>query len=163
MKYPTLPSRSRLAPLALALALLASPAASADECTILDTLQGISTGTRFSFLGAGGQSVFTSQSVGPMFTLAEATEITEIGGFVNNCVSIIAGEPQCPDTSPFVVQIRPAVGGIPGPNTLMGTFVLSHDDDPLAVSFESAEVGLILEPGTYFALFAPGEPDEGGL
>ena len=164
MPYPLRRSFPRFALLALALVLLAPPLASADECTILDTLKGVSTSTDFSVFGSGGQGLgLTTLLTGPEFTLTETTTITEIGGFLNNCISIISGVPQCPDPSPLIVQIRPAEGGGPDLDTVLGTFTLSHDDDPLVISYESAETSLTLQPGTYFAMFTSSEEDEAGF
>lgn len=163
MQYPLVRSFPRVTLLALSLTLPTFLPASADECTILDTLKGTSTSTRFSVFGTGGQGLGISLLTGPMFTLTQTTTITEIGGFLNNCTSIIGGVPQCPDPSPLIVQIRPADGGVPDLETILGTFTLTHDDDPLAVSYESAEMNLTLEPGTYFAMFASSAPDEAGF
>ena len=162
MQHPLLRPSTRPVLLALSLTLLAPPLASADECTILDTLKGVSTSTDFSVFGTSGPSINTSQSTGPMFTLTETTTITEVGGFVHNCRGIIAGVPQCPDTSQFVVEIRPSDGGVPDLDTVLGTFTLSNDNDPLMISYESAEMNLTLGPGTYFAMFAPRDPDDRG-
>jgi len=164
VQYPLVRSFPRVTLLALSLALLAPPLASANDCTILDTLKGTSTSTRFSVFGTGGQGLgLTTLLTGPMFTLTETTTITEIGGFLNNCISIINGVPQCPDPSPLIVQIRPADDGVPDLDTVLGTFTLTHDDDPLAVSYESAQTNLTLGPGTYFAMFGSSEADEAGF
>ncbi len=131
--------------------------------TIVNTLGTASPDGTFDVFGSGGQGISDGGFVGPRFTLAERTVVTEIGGFLNNCETIIAGIPQCPDTQPFTVQIRPSVGGAPDPSKVLATLVLSHDDDPLVVSFESVEDHLILPPGSYFALFAPQGEDGGFL
>ena len=137
--------------------------ARAADVAILDTLGAATPSTTFSALGAGGQSVFSSQFAGPRIDLAEPMTITEIGGFVNNCASIVGGVPQCPGTLPFTVQIRPSVNGAPDPSTILATFVLSHDNDPLVISFESVSTNVTLGPGAYFALFAPQGDDAGSL
>jgi hypothetical protein len=146
--------------LALSLLLLAPTATSANDITIVDTftLHGISTSTRFTILG--GSTIAIYQSTGPAFTLSETTTITEIGGFLGGCR-------ECPDVSPFVVQIRPAipipgVGPIPDPDTVLATFTLTHDDDPLLISYEFAQINLTFGPGTYFAMFAPSDPKDIG-
>ena len=133
---------------------LATPPAHASPIVVLDTLGTATTGATFSVFGSTGQGVFSEQSVGPQFTLTERTAITEIGGFVNVCEAIIGGVPQCPSTSPFVAEVRASVNGVPDPSTVLGSFTLSHDDDPLVFSYESAAPNLTLEPGVYFALFA---------
>ena len=134
----------------------------AHASVILDSLGTATPTTLFSVFGTGGQAIFTQQFVGPRFTLATTTLLTEIGGFVNNCASIIDAVPQCPDTRPFIVQIRPTAHDVPDPASVLGSFELSHDDNPLLVSFESVAVDLTLPPGTYFALFAPQQERDAG-
>jgi len=83
---------------------------------------------------------------------------------VNNCDSITAGVPQCPNTRPFVVQIRRSINGAPDPRLLVAAAPLSHDNNPLVVSFESAEFDDVpLEPGTYFGMFAPQQTTDAGI
>jgi hypothetical protein len=135
--------------------------ASAAETVFVDTLGIATTTTTFSVFGSGGKGVGETQIVGPRFTLPETSVITEIGAFINNCEAIIDGVPQCPDTLPITVQIRPSVNGVPDPSTIIATFELSHDDDPLVVSYESVVPNLELGAGEYFALFAPQQEDVG--
>jgi hypothetical protein len=135
--------------------------ASAAETVLVDTLGIATPATTFSVFGSSGQVVFETQIAGPRFTLLETTVIIEIGAFINNCEAIIEGVPQCPDTLPITVQIRPSVNGAPDPYTIIATFELSHDDDPLVVSYESAAPNLELGAGEYFALFAPQQGDVG--
>lgn len=130
--------------------------------TIVDTLGAATPTTKFSVFGSGGQSVLGSQFVGPEFALTEPTTITEIGGFANNCISIVAGVPQCPSPPPFVVQIRAAINGVPDSSSIIASFALSNDGDPLLVSYESVQPNFLLAPGTYYALFAPQSADSGG-
>ena len=118
----------------------------------------------FSVLGAGGPSVSTTQHVGPRFTLDGPTRIREIGALVNNCGTIVEGVPDCPDAQPFVVEIRPATAeGVPDPSIVISTYRLSHDDDPLVISYESVKLNLRLEAGTYFALLAPQRVEDVGV
>ena len=121
--------------------------------TILDTLGVASPATSFSVYGAGGASILDSNFVGPRFPLTQRTVIAEIGGFIN----VMTG------TMPVVVQIRPSVNGAPDPATVLGTYVLSNDNDPLLFSYESVAPNLTLGAGTYFALFAPQDGGEGSL
>jgi hypothetical protein len=130
---------------------------------LLDALGAATPATRFSVFGSGGQVIFSFQFVGPEFVLTQPTTITEIGGFLNNCESIVGGVPQCPGTLPFTVQIRPSTNGIPDAATVLASFPLSHDDDPLVISYESVAPNLTLGPGRYFALFAPQASDVGFL
>jgi hypothetical protein len=131
--------------------------------SLVDALGAATPATQFSVFGSGGTAILSSQFVGPQFILTRPTTITEIGGFVNNCGSIVAGSPQCPGTIPFTVQIRPSRNGIPDPATVLASFTLSHDDDPLVISYESVVPNLTLGPGSYFAMFAPQGSDAGLL
>ena len=139
------------------------PTASA-TISIVDTLAPATPTTQFSIFASGGVSLLVTQFVGPRFTLTQPTTLTEIGAFVNNCSSIIQGVPQCPNTLPLTVQIRPATTlGVPDASTVLASFTLSDDHDPLIVSYESVAINLPLQPGTYFALFAPQGTDTGLL
>ena len=131
--------------------------------SLVDALGAATPATRFSVFGSSGLAILSFQFVGPEFILTQSTTITEIGGFVNNCDSIDAGVPQCPGTLPFTVQIRPSKNGTPDSETVLASFALSHDDDPLVISYESVATSLTLGPGSYFALFAPQESDAGVL
>lgn len=131
--------------------------------SLVDALGAATPATQFSVFGSAGTSILSSQFVGPEFILTQPTTITEIGGFVNNCGSIVAGSPQCPGTLPFTVQIRPSRNGIPDAATVLASFALSHDDDPLVISYESVAPNLTLGPGSYFAMFAPQGNDAGFL
>ncbi|HEV2833995.1 MAG TPA: hypothetical protein VGW58_01695 [Pyrinomonadaceae bacterium] len=131
--------------------------------SIVNTLGPATPDTQFDGAGTAGVSILPFQFIGPKFTLTEPTTLTEIGGFMNNCISIINGVPLCPNTLPFTVQIRPATNGVPDASTVLASFVLSHDNDPLNISYESVAINLLLQPGTYFALFAPQGADQGYL
>jgi hypothetical protein len=149
---------------ALVFALGASAApASGDPLTLVDTLGTATPTTTFDFAGGAGQGIFAEQKVGPRFVLTQPTVITEIGGIVNNCETILAGVPQCPVTAPLVVQIVPSVEGLPDVQNVLATFVLSHDNDPLTFSYESVNPNLQLGAGTYFALFGAQNEDVGSL
>ena len=131
--------------------------------SLLDALGAATPATHFSVFGSSGSAILSGQFVGPEFNLTQPTTITEIGGFLNNCEEIDAGVPQCPGTLPFTVQIRPSTNGIPDAATVLASYVLSHDDDPLVISYESVATNLTLGPGSYFALFAPQGSDAGLL
>lgn len=131
--------------------------------TIVDTLGAATPTTKFSIFGSSGLGIHGSQFAGPEFSLTAPTTITEIGGFANNCISIIAGVPQCPSPPPFVVQIRAAINGVPDSSSIIASFVLSNDGDPFLVSYESARINFTLGPGTYYALFATQSADSGGF
>jgi hypothetical protein len=135
-----------------------------EQLTVVDTLGAATPASSFDFGGAGGAGISAVQNVGPRFVLEQPTVISEIGAFVNNCASIVGGVPQCPDTAPFVVRVLPATpGGLPDMQNVLATFVLSHDDDPLTYAYESVAPELLLEPGTYFALFGAENEDAGAL
>lgn len=135
----------------------------APTVSILDALGAATPTTLFSVFGSGGATVMSSAFPGPEFTLTQATTITEIGAFLNNCRAINAGVPDCPGTLPFIVQVRPSKDGVPDASTVLASFTLSHDNDPLIISYESVAIDLTLGPGTYFALFAPQGSDAGFL
>ena len=145
--------------------LLAPGAVSAKPktATVLDTLGAATPQTVFGVFGSSGVSILPSVSVGAEFVLSERTFVTEIGGFVNNCVAIVEGLAQCPDTRPFLLQVRPSTNGLPDPVTVLATFVLSHDDDPYHTSYESVRMNLKLPAGRYFAMFVAQGSDAGYL
>jgi hypothetical protein len=142
---------------ALAPVIMPAAAASPDPptITILDTLGAATPATKFSIFGSSGTSILPTQFVGPSFTLTQATVITEIGGFVNGDI------PSPSNPTPFIVQIRPLVPGTPVASTVLASFVLSSDNNPLIVSYESVSTKLILKAGTYFALFGSQDDNEG--
>jgi hypothetical protein len=131
--------------------------------SLVDALGAATPATQFSVFGSGGSTIISSQFAGPEFILTQPTTVTEIGAFVNNCGDIVAGSPQCPGTLPFTVQIRPSRNGVPDAATVLAALALSHDDDPLVISYESVAPNLTLGPGSYFALFAPQGRDAGLL
>jgi hypothetical protein len=144
--------------------LAALPAGDQSRCTVLiDTLGAADPSQSFSLSGSGGLTISSFQIAGPRITLTERTTIHEIGAFLNNCKGFVQGVSLCPVTLPFLVEIHPAVNGVPDPSIVLASFELSHDDDPLTVSFESVATDLTLEPGTYFALFVPQGDDAGFL
>jgi hypothetical protein len=163
-----LSSASPLAVLTLVLsicALTAVPgrAVGADgQVLVLDSLNGRDPSVSISIFGTGGLSIFQTQRSGPEFVLTAPTIITEIGGFVNNCRQVVSGTPNCPNASPFVVEIRPSQGGVPDKNVVIASYQLTHDANPLAGSYEFAQPNLLIGPGAYFALFAPSRADDAG-
>jgi|GEM_PF-3045856 hypothetical protein len=121
---------------------------------IFNSLDAASPETQFNGWGSGGFSILDSQFVGPEFTLTETTTLIEIGAFVNA---------NLPGQQPFLVQIRPAVNGLPDAAHVLVTYTLSNDDTPLIVSYESVSIELTLEPGSYYVLFAPQGAEQGYL
>jgi hypothetical protein len=128
--------------------LAGTPPAFAAELTIVDSLGAATPSTTFSLFGSSGLGVFPGQVVGPMFTLAGDTRVTEIGAFLNMRLH------------PAELQIRGAVDGIPGP-TILASLPMSNDGDWFTVSYESANPNLVLGAGSYFAFFVPQADDEG--
>lgn len=141
-----------------------SPPVRAETVAILDALGAATPGSQFSLFGSSSSAVvFSEQFPGPEFVLNEPMDITEIGAFLNNCGSIVSGVPECPGTRPFTVQIRPSLNGMPDPSVILASFILSHDDSPLVISYESVAINQTLGEGRYFALFAPQGGDVGFL
>ncbi len=120
---------------------------------IVDSLGIATPETQFSIFGSGGVSILPTQFVGPQFTLAESTVLTEIGGFVNSFTG----------TAPFTVQIRPSTAGSPDPSTVLASLLLSSDGNSLVTSYESVAANLLLGPGSYYALFASLDGSQGYL
>jgi hypothetical protein len=139
-----------------------SAAGAEGQVVILDSLNGRDPSVSISIFGTGGLSVFSAQHSGPEFVITVPTVITEIGGFVNNCRTIVSFIPNCPNASPFVVEIRPSQGGVPDKDVVIASYQLTHDANPLAASYEFAQPNLLLGPGAYFALFAPSRTDDAG-
>lgn len=153
-----------IAPLLVSLCMFAGlrPLRAGTTISIVDTLGDATPATQFSVGGTSG-SIIGPVFLGPKFTLTQPTTLTEIGGFLNNCRSFFLGVPQCPKTLPFVLQIRPTINGFLDPSTILGSFVMSHDDNPFIVSYESVALNFTLPPGTYFAVFGPQSDDQGFL
>lgn len=85
-----------------------------------------------------------------------------MGGFVSRC-AVFQGTPECsPNISPLHVDIRSAIYGVPDASHTVASLILSHTFDPLGVRYESVRPNLLLEPGHYFALFAPSSNGDGG-
>jgi hypothetical protein len=118
---------------------------------IIDTLGDATPATQFSILGHGGVAIRPTQFIGPQISLTRLTVITEIGTFLNRATG----------SGPFTVRIYRSKAGLPDPHALLTTLSLSHDRDPLVVSYESVSTRLVVGPGTYFALFAPPDGDNG--
>lgn len=153
--------------------LLIGAGAAADPVTtgsivLVDTIGSMSLDTKFTS-GWGGWPVFGIHSYGgkyggPQFTLTRPMVLTNVGAFISNCETLVAGVPDCNVALPIMVQIRPALASqedAPDPSRVLATYPLSNDNDPFTVSFESASFRLPLEAGIYYALFAPPD-DEGG-
>ena len=122
-----------------------SPVRASVTFAIVDTLGAATPATKFDRNDSGGLSISAFQQIVPQFTLNKRTVITEIGGFIAD--GGVFG------TAPVVVQIRSCRRN-PDPSTILATFELSTDDDPLVTSYESVTPDFTLGAGSYFALFA---------
>jgi hypothetical protein len=135
----------------------------AEAIVVLDTLGTATPRTTFSVFGSAGPSIFANQWVGPEFTLTRRSVLTRVGAFINNCSGFVVGVPQCANRLPIVVQIRRSLNGAPDPRFLIAATPLSSSNDPLTYSFESADFDdVVLEPGTYFAIFSTQQAGDGG-
>jgi len=129
--------------------------------TIVDTLNA-DPGQTFSVFGTGGRSISAPSLIGPQFTLANTTLITQIGGFVEHCDKIISGIAECPNRFPFLVQVVAINStGDPDLTTVFGIFSLPINPDPLLIAYESVDPELTLPPGTYYAMIG-GQLADGG-
>jgi hypothetical protein len=161
-------SRTLLA--AAGLLVASATVAAADPIRIVDTLGAANTDTRFGIGGSSGPSIIDVghgeffQFVGPQFILAKPTLLRSVGGFVNSC-GTVDGSGRCRDGSPVGVQIRPKAVASAGPDRqrVIASSVLSSDHDPNLISFESTSFRLLLQPGTYFALFTLPPREQGFL
>lgn len=130
-------------------------------CKVLvDALAPATPETTFSVWASHGPTIDRNQFVGPEFTLDRPAVLSEVGGFLANC---IGPDPNCPEINDFEVQIRPAIPGGPDPSVILARFPLSNDGDPEITSYESVRMQLSLPAGTYFAIFAPIEGSWGYL
>jgi LysM repeat protein len=98
-----------------------------------------------------GTTISDQQNAGPLFSLADPTLLTEIGGFLSS------------NRSPLRVEIRPAVDGVPDASMVLATFELPMSGTWLTVSYVAVTPGVVLPPGTYFAMFAPQAGEMGSL
>lgn len=147
---------SSIVMLIVGLAIFVSVGQASAPVSILDSLGTATPATQFPLFESTGLGILDDNFIGPQFTLTQPTTLTEIGAFVNSrCIFTDDDVALCSDPSPLIVQIRPALNGLPDPSTVLASFVLSHDNDPLVISYESVATNLLLQPGTYFALFVP--------
>lgn len=118
-----------------------------NDVILVDELLGLPTDT--VFIGStysGGLTISTEISAGAPFTISGRARVTEIGALVWN---------QSPTRTPFVVEIRPSVNGLPDPDTLVGSAVLSQQGASGEITYESARIHLPpLNTGTYYAMIA---------
>jgi hypothetical protein len=96
------------------------------------------------------------RSTQDMWVWAACDVTTEIGAFITYC-ELLAGDTECPNIRPVVVQIRPARNDQPDLTKVLGTFLLSTRHSPKVYAYESAHPNLLLKPGTYFAMFKSAE------
>jgi LysM repeat protein len=118
---------------------------------IVDTLGAATPDVTIDAPGSWGDTIFDRQSAGPMFSLADPTLITEIGGFLGS------------HRAPLRVEIRPSVDGVPDVSTVLATFELPMPRTEPTVSYVAVTRGVVLPPGTYYAMFAAQAGDVGSL
>ncbi len=122
---------------------------------IVDSLGAATPAVTFETPGSWGDTIFDQQNAGPMFSLADPTLVTEIGGFLSYI--------RPPLRPPLRVEIRPTVDGVPDVSTVLATFELPISGTEPTVSYVAVTPGVVLPPGTYFAMFAPQAGDVGSL
>jgi hypothetical protein len=110
---------------------------------IVDTLGAATPAVTFDAPGSWGDTIFDQQNAGPLFSLADPTCVTEIGGFLSH------------DRAPLRVEIRPSVDGVPDVSTVLATFELPAPGTEPTFSYVAVTPGVVLPPGAYFAMFAP--------
>jgi hypothetical protein len=131
------------------------------DTVVIDSIGDLPTSTRFKRPGSWGHAIDQHNSVGPAFTLTKATTITEIGAYVEAC-SVGREVPEgCIPPPPVFVSIHPRLAGKPGLAAPIASYTLSNDNDRVLISYESVNVELRLQPGTYYALF--NNPSNKGL
>jgi len=118
---------------------------------IVDTLGAATPAVTFGVPGSGGVTIYDRQNAGPLFSVAERTLVTEIGGFFAY------------NRAPLRVEIRPSVDGVPDVSTVLATFELPMSGTGPTVSYVAVTPGVVLPPGTYFAMFASQTGDVGSL
>lgn len=141
------------------LSLRPMPLRGPSEVGFVDTLN-VPPEMQFSVFGTSGWLISSFQVIEVVFTLEKPTWITEVGGFMNNCVRIVAGETFCAGAEPFAVDIATAAE----PEHVLARFELSDDGDPLRVSYEFVRPRrLHLRAGTYLARFMVQNKDDQGM
>jgi LysM repeat protein len=118
---------------------------------IVDTLGAATPAVTFDAPASWGDTISDRQNAGPLFSLADPTFVTEIGGFLSQ------------NRAPLRVEIRPSVDGVPDVSTVLATFELPMSGTEPTISYVAVKPGVILPPGTYFAMFAPQAGDVGSL
>jgi hypothetical protein len=148
------------APAAIALAILAwtvlgstAPAVAAPPrdpavVTLADTLGAAGTTGRITEQSRDGSAVAFDQSVGLAFEVTRPTLLTEVGGYVQSDSS----------TQPpveVVVEIHPARPNLaPNRDVVLASAPVEPQADPRFVTYQRALFATVLQPGTYYALFA---------
>ena len=118
---------------------------------IVDTLGAATPDVTFD--GPWGTTISDQQNAGPLFSLADPTLLTEIGGFLY----------YFDNRAQLRVEIRPAVDGVPDASTVLATFELPMSGTERTASYVAVTPGVVLPAGTYFAMFAPQAGDWGSL
>ena len=111
----------------------------AQAATILDTLGDFTTSDVVPLPGSFGQGVAETPQIGPLFILSVPTRITEIGAFLDSCASHLPG---CEPDALFV-DIHRSFFGVPDLSSVLGTFALPLDHDPLTTTYLSVDPQLV--------------------
>jgi hypothetical protein len=124
------------------------------DIIVIDSIGDLPTSTRFKQPGSWGGSLDEHNSTGPEFTLTQTTTLTEIGAYVESCERSDCEYPGGGQPIPSIfVNIHPQVNGKPDVTTVIASYRLSNDNDQTLTSYESVKIKLMLQPGTYYAIF----------
>src|SRR5262245_39170444 len=153
---------NRVRTLGFVLTCLGMFSSSADALPVLvvDTLAGIDTSIQFQVIGGGGLAIgrtgvtdIQQFVAGPQFVLGGTTVITEVGAFLEPCVRGCLNP-----TTVARVGVYPDLNGKPDLANVIASMPLSNDGNAGLISYESVSLHLLLESGTYYALFGPIDP-----
>ena len=117
--------------------------------TLLNNLGDANTSSRLAEQGRNGASIAYDQSVGMLFEVIRPAVLTEVGGFVQSFPSYAS------EATDVVVEIHPArPNGVPDRTTVIASAPLSEQTDSRFITYQRAAFATLLQPGTYYALFA---------
>jgi hypothetical protein len=127
----------------------AEPLPTATAVTLVDNLGEANTSSRFAEEGRNGYSLAFDQSVGLQFQVTQPTVLTEVGGFVQSLPSYAS------EATDVIVEIHPAhPTGLPNRTEVLASAPVSAQTDPRFITYQRANFATLLQPGTYYALFA---------
>jgi hypothetical protein len=127
----------------------AEPLPTASAVTLVDNLGEANTSSRFAEEGRQGYALAFDQSLGLQFQVTQPTVLTEVGGFVQSLPSYAS------ETTDVIVEIHPAhPNGLPNRTEVLASAPVSAQTDPRFITYQRAKFATLLQPGTYYALFA---------